>query len=253
MRFAYLGSGSQGNGLIVEAGATRALLDCGFTVADTVARLARIGLLPEDLAAVVVTHEHDDHVGGVPQFARRFKIPVWITHGTLRGIETSIRGVQTHVIHGYQPFEIGDLRLTPYPVPHDAREPAQFVFSDGARKLGVLTDVGCATSHIQTMLSGCDALALECNHDLDMLWKGAYPAQLKRRIAGKFGHMDNAAAANLLRSLDNSKLRHVIAVHLSQQNNSPALARAALSGALNCDEQWIAVADQALGLDWREI
>lgn len=253
MRFAYLGSGSQGNGLVVEAGATRLLLDCGFTLGDTVARLARLDLVPADLAAIVVTHEHDDHVGGVARFARKFGIPVWMTHGTLRGLEARFSGVRLHLIHGYQPFAVGAIEALPYPVPHDAGEPAQFVFSDGARRLGVLTDTGCATRHIEAVLSGCDALALECNHDLDLLRNSGYPLSLKNRIAGRFGHLDNGSAGRLLATLDRSRLQHLVAVHLSQQNNSPELARQALAEAIGCGTSWIAVADQAAGLAWRDI
>ena len=254
MRFASLGSGSQGNSLVVEAGGTRVLLDCGFGLAATVARLARLGLVPEDLGAIVVTHEHDDHIGGVARLARRHGIPVWLTPGTLSGFEALFAGVtDVRMIHNYEVFAVGDVEVHPFPVPHDAREPAQFVFSDGARRLGVLTDVGCSTRHIEATLSGCDALVLECNHDAEMLRRSSYPQKLRERIAGRFGHLDNSAAADLLRNLDNSKLKHLIAAHLSQENNHPDLARAALSAVLNCAPEWIGIADQDAGLAWREM
>ena len=254
MRFASLGSGSQGNALVVEAGGTRLLLDCGFGLAATVARLARLGLVPEDLSAIVVTHEHDDHIGGVARLARRHNIPVWLTPGTLGGFEAMFAGVaHVRMIHNYEAFEIGDLQVQPFPVPHDAREPAQYVFGDGARRLGVLTDAGCSTRHIEAMLSGCDALVLECNHDAGMLRTSSYPQKLRERIAGRFGHLDNGAAAELLRCLDNGKLKHLVAAHLSQENNRPDLARAALSAVMNCAPEWIAIADQDEGLAWRQI
>lgn len=253
MRFAYLGSGSQGNALVVEAGGSRVLLDCGFTIAETVARLARLGIEPGQIDAVVVTHEHDDHLGGVARLARRFGIDVWSTRGTLRGLEARFEGVAVNWIEGYRPFTVGALQLQPYPVPHDAAEPAQFVFSDGARRLGVLTDAGCITPHIEQTLSHCHALLLECNHDLNRLRGGAYPATLKQRISGRFGHLDNASAAGLLSTVAGPHLQHVVAVHLSQQNNSPQLARAALAPVLGCAPDWIAVADQATGLDWRDL
>ncbi|MET0581990.1 MAG: hypothetical protein ABWZ08_08460, partial [Pseudoxanthomonas sp.] len=141
----------------------------------------------------------------------------------------------------------------PYPVPHDAREPAQFVFGDGARRLGVLTDTGCSTPHIEAVLSRCHALVLECNHDLDLLRASSYPPRLRERISGRYGHLDNAAAATLLSRLDNSSLQHLVAAHLSQENNRPDLARAALAAVIGCDADWIAVADQAGGLDWRQV
>lgn len=253
MRFAYLGSGSQGNGLVIEVGGSRVLLDCGFTIKDTVVRLARLGLTPEELSAIVVTHEHEDHVGGVGRFARRFKLPVWITHGTLRESMPSLDGVDLRLIEGFRAFAVGDVLVQPFPVPHDAGEPAQYVFSDGAVRLGVLTDVGESTRHVESMLSGCDALALECNHDRDLLWGGPYPPSLKERVGGRLGHLDNASAASLLSALDCTRLKHLVAVHLSQQNNTPELARSALSAALGCAPDWIGVADQAAGLDWRSV
>ncbi|HVY06355.1 MAG TPA: MBL fold metallo-hydrolase [Burkholderiales bacterium] len=254
MRFAFLGSGSQGNGLVVEAGDTRLLLDCGFGLAATVSRLARHGLLPEDLTGIVVTHEHEDHIGGVARLARRHDIPVWLTPGTFSGFEELFAGVaDVRMIRNYEVFAIGDIEVLPFPVPHDAREPAQYVFGDGARRLGVLTDVGCSTRHIESMLSGCDALVLECNHDAEMLRVSAYPPRLRERIASRHGHLDNDAAAQLLGRLDNSRLQHLVAAHLSQENNRVELARTALSAALNCEPGWIAVADQDDGLAWRQI
>ena len=254
MRFASLGSGSQGNSLVVEAGATRLLLDCGFGLAATVNRLARLGLVPEDLCAIVVTHEHDDHIGGVARLARRYDIPIWLTPGTLAGLEALFTDVaKITMVRNYEAFSVGDLHVQPFPVPHDAREPAQYVFGDGARRLGVLTDVGCSTRHIESVLSGCDALVLECNHDLEMLRMSGYPQKLRERIAGRFGHLDNAAAAELLSHLDNSKLKHLVAAHLSRENNRPDLARAGLATVMNCEPEWIAVADQAEGLAWRQI
>jgi phosphoribosyl 1,2-cyclic phosphodiesterase len=254
MRFASLGSGSQGNALVVEAGATRVLLDCGFGLAATVARLGRLELVPEDLSAIVVTHEHDDHIGGVARLARRHHIPVWLTPGTLSGFEALFADVaDVRLIHNYTVFAIGDLEVSPFPVPHDAREPAQYVFGDGKRRLGVLTDVGCTTRHIELMLSGCDALVLECNHDPDLLRLSSYPQRLRERIAGRYGHLDNDAAAGLLGRLDNGRLKHLVAAHLSKENNRPELARAALAAVMNCTPDWIAVADQEEGLAWREI
>ena len=253
MRFAYLGSGSQGNGLVVECGSTRVLLDCGFTLRETVARLERLGVDPHALDAIVVTHEHDDHVGGVGRLARKFGLPVWLTHGTLRGSGYALQGADLRFVEGYAAFQVGDLWIEPFPVPHDAGEPAQFVFGDGDRRLGVLTDVGMATAHIQARLSGVDALALECNHDIDMLRASAYPPSLQQRIAGRLGHLDNGAAARLLASLDRSSLQHVVAVHLSEKNNTPHLAREALAGALGCAPEWVGVADQHDGLAWRQI
>ena len=253
MRFALLGSGSQGNALLVEADDTRLLLDCGFSVGETVRRLARLGLAPEQLTAVLVTHEHDDHLSGVARLARKFALPVWATHGTIRGLDGLLDGLEVHRIEGYACLCIGAIEVQPFPVPHDAREPAQYVFSDGARRLGVLTDTGCATPHIRRVLDGCDALVLEANHDLDLLARSDYPHMLKQRIAGRFGHLDNAQAAELVSELDCTRLQHMVAAHLSQTNNHPDLARSALAAVLSCTPDWIAVAEQDGGLDWRQI
>ncbi len=252
MRFASLGSGSDGNGLVVEAGASRILLDCGFSIAETVRRLARLNLEPSALNAVLVTHEHDDHVGGVARFARKFGIPVYLSHGTHMAASARDRVFgEVVIIDSHTPFAVGDIEILPYPVPHDAREPTQFVFGDGVSRLGVLTDAGSSTSHIEHMLSGLDALVIECNHDLDMLTGSAYPEHLKRRISGRLGHLDNQQAAGIIASIDRASLQHVIAAHLSQKNNQPELARAALSAALGCTPDWVGVATQADGFDWR--
>jgi phosphoribosyl 1,2-cyclic phosphodiesterase len=254
MRFASLGSGSEGNGLVVESGGTCVLIDCGFGVRTTATRLARLGLAPSSLAAILVTHEHSDHVGGVPAFARRHRIPVWATFGTLAAVSVRFEGMsRVYGFDSHESFAIDALEVTPVPVPHDAREPVQYVIGDGAHRLGVLTDLGVSTEHVEASLSGCDALVLECNHDLDMLENGDYPYPLKQRIAGRLGHLDNAAAAEILERIDTSRLTHVVAAHLSQQNNTPELARAALATALGCAPDWIGVADQAAGFGWRQL
>lgn len=254
MRFASLGSGSRGNALVVEAGKTRVMLDCGFAVRETVARLARLDLLPDDISAIVVTHEHSDHIGGVAAFARKFNLPVWLSPGTLSGASGQFRENQpVHLFDSHTCFSIGGIEIEPFPVPHDAREPAQFAFGDGARRLGVLTDAGCSTPHIEATLNRCHALVLECNHDVEMLRNGPYPHGLKQRVAGRFGHLDNDAAAALLAKLDAGLLQHVIAAHLSEKNNRPDLAQQALSRVLNCEPEWVWIADQESGFGWRQI
>lgn len=253
MRFASLGSGSEGNALFVQAGQTRLLMDCGFALGETERRLARLGEAAAGLSGIVVTHEHGDHISGVFRLARKYALPVWLTHGTLRTQSASTASCVVHEINPHEVFSIGDVEVHPYPVPHDAGEPVQYVFSDGARRLGVLTDVGCTTPHIETMLSGCDALVLEFNHDAAMLQGGDYPYRLKQRIGGRYGHLSNDQAAALLARLECGRLQHMVAAHLSQQNNSPDLAVAAVCRALNCTPEWVAVAMQEEGLDWREI
>lgn len=256
IRFASLASGSKGNCLVAESGATRVLLDCGLSARETERRLERRGLVAHDIAAIFVTHEHSDHLGSAFEFAARHAIEMHLTHGTLRAAQENGKydaSVRVQPIESRDAIAIGDLRIQPYTVPHDAREPVQFTFSDGALRLGVLTDIGAPTAHVVEMLSGCDALVLECNHALDLLWSGGYPGWLKERIAGPLGHLDNGASAQLLGAIDRSRLRHVIAAHLSEQNNRPELARRALAAVLGCAEKDVSVATQEEGFDWREV
>lgn len=254
MRFACLGSGSQGNAWIVESGRTRVLIDCGFTVRETEARLARLGVVADTLAGILITHEHSDHGRGAKAFSRRHGCPVWLTHGCharLAAVDAAPERVR--MIDSHTRFEIDGLEFHPFPVPHDAREPVQFRVSDGARHWGLLTDAGHITAHMQYMLNGCQALVLECNHDVRMLREGPYPPALKARILGRYGHLDNQAAAKLLSGIDHTRLQHVIAAHLSEENNSPMHARAALADTLGCTPDWIGIADQQDGLEWRTI
>jgi phosphoribosyl 1,2-cyclic phosphodiesterase len=256
LRFASLGSGSQGNALVAESGGTRIMLDCGFALAETEARLARAGLAPSDLSGIIVTHEHGDHADGVFPFARRHGTAVWMTYGTLAALRdagASVENCPIRLIDSAVAFQVGDLLVQPFTVPHDAREPVQYVISDGARRLGVLTDAGCATAHIEANLSGCDALVLECNYEPGLLAGGPYPPSLKARIASRLGHLDNRTSGAILAALDRSRLRHVVAAHLSQTNNRPELARAALAGALSCEAGWVAVATQEEGFSWRDL
>ena len=255
MQFASIGSGSAGNGLVVKEKNTRLLLDCGFGLKDAIERLARINLLPEQLTGILITHEHEDHAGGVFKLAKKYQLSVWMTHGTHRMLERTLpnESVHVHIIDSHTEFSIDDIQITPFPVPHDAREPVQYVFSNGDKRLGVLTDTGCSTPHIEAMLSGCHALVLECNHDLNMLMNGAYPYSLKQRVSSRLGHLDNLSAAKILSKIDTSNLQHIVAAHLSEKNNTPSLAVKALSNSLQCAENWIGIASQELGFDWREI
>lgn len=259
LRFASIASGSDGNCLVVHvpdvAGGTHILIDCGLNLKETERRLARLDLEPGDIDAILVTHEHGDHAGCSFDFAASHDVLVILTAGTRRALKAAgkvLDGVRTQLARGEQTFAVGGIEVNPFTVPHDAAEPVQYVVSDGAAKLGVLTDIGISTRHVEQTLSGLDALVLECNYDRDMLWGGGYPRWLKERIAGPFGHLDNQHSARLLAALDCSKLKHVIGAHLSQQNNKPDIARAALAGALNCSRDWISLATQDGGFDWRE-
>jgi phosphoribosyl 1,2-cyclic phosphodiesterase len=252
VRFAFLGSGSRGNGTLVEEGNTCVLVDCGFSAKETEHRLARLGKSAEDISAILVTHEHGDHIKGVGVFARKYGLPVWATQGTAAADRLG-EDVEVRIVCSHSSFGLGDLNVQPFPVPHDAREPCQFVFGNGDRRLGLLTDTGASTAHIEAQLSGCDALILECNHDAVLLANGEYPPSLKQRVGGSHGHLSNAQATALLSSIDTGALKHIVAAHLSEKHNTPSLAQAALAQALNCETEWIAVACQERGLDWRQV
>lgn len=252
MRFASLGSGSRGNATLVESGTTCIMVDCGFSALETGKRLARLHRSPADVTAILVTHEHSDHIGGVARFANRHQIPVWATAGTL----ASKKGVSienTQVINSHQSFVIGELEVQPFPVPHDAREPCQFVFSNGTVRLGILTDIGSITGHVVDTLGGIDAMLLECNHDPRMLADGPYPQSLKDRVGGQYGHLSNQQAADLLSRMDTTRLRQLVAAHLSDKNNQPQLARQVIAGALGDGLTDISIACQEAGFDWRMI
>lgn len=258
MRFNSLGSGSEGNALLVECGSpdarVRLLIDCGFGVREAGRRLGRLGLGAGDLHAVLVTHEHGDHIGAAPRLAATYGIPLHLTYGTAQAGRSAMRAAaQVCWIDPHRPFEVAGVRIEPVAVPHDAREPVQFVIDDGSARLGVLTDLGHVTPHVVRTMQRLDAIVLECNHDPAMLEASDYPAALKRRIAGDYGHLANRTAGELLAAIDQSRLRTVVAAHLSQQNNRPELARQALAAVLDAALDDIRVADQAEGLDWHRV
>ncbi len=250
MRFASLGSGSEGNALVVQVAQTTVMIDCGFGIRETVNRCARLGLAPERIDAIIITHEHADHVGGAPRFARRFGIPVWLTFGTLSATESRWDGCTLRGFDSHDAFLVGDIEVLPFPVPHDAREPAQMTLTDGQRRLGVLTDVGETTPHIEASLSDCDALFLEANHCEDMLLRSSYPPRLKERISGRYGHLSNVASAEILAHVASSRLQRVVAAHLSRENNRAHLAKDAFAAALGGAAEDIFVATQDEGLEW---
>jgi len=253
IRFASLGSGSAGNALLVEHGASCLMLDCGFGLRETVARLQRLGRTPADLAGILVTHEHGDHIAGVFRLARKFSLPVWMTHGTWAACRETDSNLDLRLIDSHRSLSIGSFEIQPFPVPHDAREPVQYIFSGSGIRLGVLTDIGEPTAHVCAMLSGCAGLVLEFNHDAELLKHSAYPASLKRRISGRHGHLENSVAASLLGRIDCSGLQTLVVAHLSERNNRPELAVAAVVRALGCPDEWVGVATPDFGFDWRRL
>ncbi|MES2823935.1 MAG: MBL fold metallo-hydrolase [Pseudomonadota bacterium] len=248
LRFASLGSGSRGNSTLVEWGEGALLIDCGFSVKETELRLLRLGKAASELIAILVTHEHSDHIKGVAALARRYKIPVYITPGTYHSRDMGELPV-LNLIHAYTPFVLNGLKVIPVAVPHDAREPAQFVFEYAGLRLGILTDLGSITPHVEASYQACDALVLEANHDPFMLASGSYPPSLKQRVGGQWGHLSNQQAAGFLQRLNTQQLQHLVVAHISQKNNSLALARAALAPVTR-DVKQVTYACQEQGFDW---
>ena len=229
---------------------TTVMLDCGFGIRETERRLARLGVAPEDLSGILVTHEHQDHIGGVFKFARRHRLPVWLSFGTYQAVQNDCVNAIFHICRDSDRFSIGDLELSPFTVPHDAREPIQYVVSDGRAKLGVLTDTGQSTPHLVQALGGCDGLMLECNHDGKMLENSTYPPSLKQRIGGAYGHLSNQTAAEILVAIDQSRLKKIVGAHLSRANNTPDLARSALCSAIPSGQVEVMIAGQEEGFNW---
>ncbi|MFK3909823.1 MBL fold metallo-hydrolase [Pseudomonas monteilii] len=251
MRFAVLGSGSQGNGTLIASGDTYILVDCGFSLRETERRLALLGVSAAQLSAVLVTHEHADHVHGVGLLSRRYGVPVYLSQGTLRGLRKPVEA-RGFLACG-QSLEIGALRVSAARVEHDALEPLQYVISDGQLRFGMLTDLGTYDGWLLDRYQDLDALLIESNHCRDMLARGHYPYFLKQRVGGNLGHLNNHQAANLVAELGWQDLQHLVLAHLSSKNNLPHLARQQFVDTLGCDPDWLQVANQEHGLDWREI
>nr|WP_218626482.1 MBL fold metallo-hydrolase [Pseudomonas sp. dw_358] len=246
-----MGSGSQGNGTLVASNDTYILVDCGFSLRETERRLGRLGVTVGQLSAILVTHEHADHVHGVELLSRKHGVPVYLSEGTARSLRKPVNA-RGYVACG-DTLEIGDLQVGVVEVAHDAREPIQYVFSDGKRRFGVLTDLGSWCNKVLDHYQGLDALMIESNHCRDLLARGPYPSFLKQRVGGAYGHLNNHQAASLVAELEWQGLQHLVLAHLSRKNNLPQLARQCFVDTLGCDPDWLQVADQDSGLDWRHI
>ena len=251
LKYASLGSGSQGNATVIASDESLVLIDCGFTLKETEKRLARLGHGVCDLTAVLVTHEHTDHIKGVGPLARKHKTPVYMTPGTFHhGAAGNIPNLC--LIEGYQAFRINDLMVTPVAVPHDAREPSQFVFEANGLKLGILTDLGSVSNHVIDQYQQCHSLILEANHDPEMLANGPYPYSLKRRVGGQWGHLSNQQALNFLEAVHHQALQQLVIAHISQKNNCLELVQEYF---MPWQDQinTVLFACQMAGFDWLDI
>jgi len=235
VRVAVLGSGSRGNSILVQTGSTRILVDAGFSARSLEQRLGSLGVLPEEIDGIVVTHDHSDHTRGAGVFARRHGTPVYLTQPTLEGCEKLFKG--TEDVRSYRAgfsFPVGSLQVDPFLTAHDARDPVAVSVTDSCTgfKLGVATDLGRPTTQVRHALSSSDILVLEANHDPGLLHQGPYPVSVRARIASSHGHLSNEAAARLALELLHPRLAAVVLAHLSAECNRPELAAAVVGEAL---------------------
>jgi len=240
LKVAVLGSGSGGNSVLVCSGSgrtdeTRLLIDAGFSARALAERLTLLGIEPESIDAIVITHDHRDHTKGVGVFARRHSIRVHMTAGTKQACEDLLTGDEEVVVYGPgRPFTVGALRVEPFIIVHDAADPAGIavVCERTGLRMGIATDLGRPTAQTRHALSRCDLLVLEANHDEVLLHTGPYPSSVKRRIASSHGHLSNQAAAQLARELLHPRLAAVVLAHLSEECNRPILAERVVGDAL---------------------
>ena len=252
MRFASLGSGSRGNATLVEWRDTCVMIDCGFSIRDTTKRLEKLGKTPNDIDAILVTHEHSDHWKGVIPLSAKFNIDVYVTAGCMRSRKAEERAFPFYIIDSHTQFQVGDLSVTPVPVPHDAREPVQYLFNSDNHQLGILTDVGSLTPHIESAYANCHGLLVEANHDLDMLHSGPYPEFLKDRVSGPWGHLNNQQTASLLSAIDQRHLQQLVIGHISEKNNSLEKVKSAVEAVIQGYGN-LHYACQQQGFDWLEL
>lgn len=256
MRLISLGSGSKGNATLVESANSCLLIDCGFSIAELTRRMERQDRHPDQLSAILVSHEHSDHIRGVFPLARRYALPIYLTAGTLsKGNSSSTKGlskVRLECIDTHRDFQIDDIEVSPVAVPHDAREPVQFVFRCEGKSLGVLTDLGSVTSHVVDSYRHCDGLLVEANHDSDMLASGSYPYPLKQRVGGDWGHLNNHQTAALIGSIGTKQLQGIVIGHMSEQNNSLEKVKQEMEPLLEAVPE-VQYASQAEGTNWMTI
>lgn len=248
MRFSSIGSGSKGNSTIIEHDDTVILVDCGFSLKETEKRLSISGLAPSKIKAILVTHEHSDHIRGVSSLAKKYKIPVMATAGTSKFLRNS-SALNLTCIDTQSDFHIENLTVTPVLVPHDAREPVQFIIRGGLLTFGILTDVGAITEHIIELYQCCDGLMIESNHDEDMLLNGSYPRSLKNRVGGDWGHLNNKQMLYFLKNIKLEQLQELVIGHISENNNSVSLVKETISE-ISKQLSSVSYATQNEGFDW---
>jgi phosphoribosyl 1,2-cyclic phosphodiesterase len=240
-----LASGSRGNAVFVSDGTTSILIDAGLSGIEIERRLRSQNLCPENLDAIVVSHEHSDHIHGVGVLSRRFDLPVFINKQTCRAACSHIGKVKNIVnFESGTSFALNSLKIHPFSISHDAEDPVAFTINRNKTKIGIATDLGIATSMVKEHLKDCSLLVLEANHDKDMLINGPYPWELKQRIKNRTGHLSNEESKKLLMEVCNDRLQHVILAHMSETNNTPEKALSIIGPALANKNSRISVAAQ---------
>ena len=225
LRLCVLGSGSKGNSIYIEGGGARVLVDAGLCGRELTSRLEAVGAQADDLDAILVTHNHRDHISGVGVMARRYNIPVYSAYKTINASEKiwgQIKDISE--IEAGTLFSINGLEFYPFSTPHDSAHSVGFIFKTGEKKGGIATDLGFVTRLVRESLKNCNILVLESNHDEDMLIDGPYPWHLKQRIRGREGHLSNSDCADLLDDIYHEGLQKIVLAHLSEENNRPDLA-----------------------------
>jgi phosphoribosyl 1,2-cyclic phosphodiesterase len=224
VRICVLASSSAGNSTFLGTASTRILIDAGLSRRETESRLAAIGEAPERLDAILITHEHSDHVAGLPILLRRYAVPVFLTHLTAPTIEWNGVEPRLELFQAGTGFTIGDIRVDSFTIPHDSIDPVGFTFRVEGRRIGHVTDLGYIPDSIRVHLRGADFLVLESNHDLEMLKVGPYPWAVKQRVMGRRGHLSNDVVGEYIRNDLGAETRTLVLGHLSEHNNHPALA-----------------------------
>ena len=249
LQFASLGSGSSGNATVIRIKDTVLLVDTGFSAKAITERLATLGLTPSDLTAILISHEHSDHIKGLSVLARKHELPVYLTRGSYKRLKD--KNLPTvEFIHPHGSFCVGDAKITPFPVPHDAAEPCQYIIGDGKRRVAIATDMGFATEYVFEQLTGVDALLLEANYDEAMLMGGSYPWALRKRIDGNYGHLSNDQSARLAAAVEHTGLQKLCLGHLSENNNTPDTALDSIANRLRRADEEVHVLKRHAASPW---
>ncbi|MGH9603486.1 MAG: MBL fold metallo-hydrolase [Terriglobales bacterium] len=263
-RVTLLASGSRGNCAVLSSSTTRLLLDAGLSCRETLKRMKAAGEDPEGLDGILISHEHYDHVAGLPVLARKLKVPVYMTAAThaawwkqyRTAREDAARLERLECFASGRSFQVGDIQVTPFTIPHDAADPVGFTFRVEGTKLGFVTDLGYMPSNVRHHLKGCDGLVVESNHDVEMLRAGPYPWPVKQRVMSRVGHLSNEALAEFFSGDYDGGAAFLVLAHLSEQNNHPEIARGAAEQALGprrnllSNRLLLAGQDQALDPIW---